>query len=221
MSKFKERAKDFAARGLNRLPDNANLFLRYMTGLGGRNLDLDDKTISKIREASKEADRYTDRFDRERRDELGRRLDMPRINPDGELESEIETARPFSSFTFASENPRTGAVNPYGTLNKDVIQTLGRFQSRVNPSGETFNVRDRYDMLNEAEDPDLVSGKLQPIRALRELSGVFGPSYGFTSSPKTRFARALMYGLPVKPKGFDINIDIPMTGDINNRERYR
>ena len=71
MSKFKERAKDFAAAGLNKLPDNANLFLRYMTGLGGRNLDLDDRTISNIREASKEADKYTTRFDREFIDEMG------------------------------------------------------------------------------------------------------------------------------------------------------
>ena len=48
MSKFKERAKDFAASGFNKLPANANLFLRYMTGLGDRNLDLSDKTISAI-----------------------------------------------------------------------------------------------------------------------------------------------------------------------------
>ena len=43
MSKFKERAKDFAAAGLNKLPANANLFLRYMTGLGNRNLDFSDE----------------------------------------------------------------------------------------------------------------------------------------------------------------------------------
>ena len=210
MSKFKERAKDFAAAGLNKLPDNANLFLRYMTGLGGRNLDLDDRTISNIREASKEADKYTTRFDREFIDEMGER----------------KTFTPLSSFTFASENPRTGAVNPYGTLNKDVIQTLGRFQSTVNPDGKTFNVKDTYDMKNKFEDPDLVSGKIQPIKALQEFSKALGgvgrkAEYGFTMSPKTSVARGLLYGLPIKPKEFGIDINIPMTGDINNREIYK
>ena len=210
MSKFKERAKDFAAAGLNKLPDNANLFLRYMTGLGGRNLDLDDRTISNIREASKEADKYTTRFDREFIDEMGER----------------KTFTPLSSFTFASENPRTGAVNPYGSGNKDVIQTLGRFQSTVNPDGKTFNVRDTYDMKNQFEDPDLVSGKIQPVKALQEFSKALGgigrgAEYGFTMSPKTSVARGLLYGLPIKPKGFGIDINIPMTGNINNREIYK
>ena len=210
MSKFKERAKYFAAAGLNKLPDNANLFLRYMTGLGGRNLDLDDSTISNIREASKEADMYTTRFDRDFIDEMGER----------------RTFSPVSSFTFASENPRTGAVNPYGSGNKDVIQTLGRFQSTVNPDGKTFNIKDTYDMKNKFEDPDLVSGKIQPIKALQEFSKALGgvgrkAEYGFTMSPKTSVARGLLYGLPIKPKEFDIDINIPMTGNINNREIYK
>ena len=210
MSKFKERAKDFAAAGLNKLPDNANLFLRYMTGLGGRNLDLDDSTISNIREASKEADMYTTRFDRDFIDEMGER----------------RTFSPVSSFTFASENPRTGAVNPYGSGNKDVIQTLGRFQSTVNPDGKTFNIKDTYDMKNKFEDPDLVSGKIQPIKALQEFSKALGgvgrkAEYGFTMSPKTSVARGLLYGLPIKPKEFGIDINIPMPGNINNREIYK
>ena len=227
MSKFKERAKDFAAAGLNKLPANANLFLRYMTGLGNRNLDFDDKTISAIREETKSADLDSARFDREMRDELGRRMDIPRITADGKFKSdEIGKLRPFSSFTFPSDNPRSGPVNPYGGLNKDVIQTLGRFQSTVNPDGKTVNIKDKFDMVNPEEDPDLVSGKIQPkkalksfISALRGLKG--GDKYGFEMSPKTEFARGLMYGLPIKPKGFDINIDIPMKGDVNNKEIYK
>ena len=109
---------------------------------------------------------------------------------------------------------------------KEVIQTLGRFQSTVNPDGKTVNISDKFDMVNPEEDPDLVSGKIQPKKALRSfvsaLRGVGkGNEYGFTMSPKTEFARGLMYGLPIKPKGFDINIDIPMKGDIKNRETYK
>jgi hypothetical protein len=228
MSKFKERAKDFAAAGLNKLPANANLFLRYMTGLGDRNLDLSDKTISAIREETKSADLDSARFDREMRDDLGRlTVDLPRITADGEFESATPSKmRPFSSFTFPSDDPRSGPVNPYFGGNKEVIQTLGRFQSTVNPDGKTVNIRDRFDMVNPEEDPDLVSGKIQPKKALRSfvsaLRGVGkGNEYGFTMSPKTEFARGLMYGLPIKPKGFDINIDIPMKGDIKNRETYK
>ena len=228
MSKFKERAKDFAAAGLNKLPANANLFLRYMTGLGDRNLDLSDKTISAIREETKSADLDSARFDREMRDDLGRlTVDLPRITADGEFESATPSKmRPFSSFTFPSDDPRSGQVNPYFGGNKEVIQTLGRFQSTVNPDGKTVNIRDRFDMVNPEEDPDLVSGKIQPKKALRSfvsaLRGVGkGNEYGFTMSPKTEFARGLMYGLPIKPKGFDINIDIPMKGDIKNRETYK
>jgi len=227
MSKFKERAKDFAAAGLNKLPANANLFLRYMTGLGDRNLDLSDKTISAIREETKSADLDSARFDREMRDDLGRlTVDLPRITADGEFESATPSKmRPFSSFTFPSDDPRSGPVNPYFGGNKEVIQTLGRFQSTVNPDGKTVNIKDRFDMVNPQEDPDLVSGKIQPKKALRSfvsaLRGVGkGDKYGFTMSPKTEFARGLMYGLPIKPKGFDINIDIPMKGDIKNRETY-
>ena len=56
MSIFKQKAKDFAAAGLNKLPESGNLFLRYMTGVGGHNLDLDDKTISSIRESTRDYD---------------------------------------------------------------------------------------------------------------------------------------------------------------------
>ena len=225
MSKFKERAKDFAAAGLNKLPANANLFLRYMTGIGDRNLDFSDKTISAIREETKSADLDSARFDTEVRDELGVALDTPRITADGKFEGNVGKFRPLSSFTFPSDDPRSGPVNPYFRGNKEVIQTLGRFQSTVNPDGKTVNIKDRFDMVNPQEDPDLVSGKIQPKKALRSfvsaLRGVGkGNEYGFTMSPKTEFARGLMYGLPIKPKGFDINIDIPMKGDIKGRETY-
>ena len=84
-------------------------------------------------------------------------------------------------------------------------------------------------MVNPQEDPDLVSGRFQPVKGLQELgrgiggalSGNKGGVYGFEVSPKTRLARAAMYFTPRKFKPFDINIDLPMRGDINNREIYK
>ena len=224
MSKFKERAKDFAAAGLNKLPENANLFLRYMTGLGNRNLDFSDVYLTNVREETKSADLDSGKFDREARDESGMLIDLPRITADGQFVSPDSKFRPLSSFTFPSDNPRSGTVDPYFGTNKDVIQSLGRFQSTVNPDGKTVNIKDRFDMINEFEDPDLVSGKIQPKKALKSfISGIrgLGKNYkDFTMSPKTEFARGLMYALPIKPKGFGIDVDIPMKGDIKGRETY-
>jgi len=177
MSKFKDKAKDFAAMGFNKLPDSANLFLRYISGLGTRNLDLDDSTISAFRESAKSKESGLDY----------RNIENP---------SKIQT-------------------------------TLGRFRSEINPTSNldpSINIFDRYDMINEMEDPSLVSGKIEPFKAIGELLGVgYGKSAYKTGGPKgipTRFARAALYALPIKPEGFDIDIDIPFSGDINNREIY-
>ena len=87
---FKEKAKNFAAAGLNKLPANANLFLRYMTGLGNKNLDFSDEYLTNVREETKSADLDSARFDREMRDDLGRlTVDSPRINADGDDASEF------------------------------------------------------------------------------------------------------------------------------------
>ena len=89
MSKFKERAKDFAASGFNKLPANANLFLRYMTGLGNRNLDFSDEYLTNVREETKSADLDSARFDTEARDESGMLIDLPRITADGQFVSKM------------------------------------------------------------------------------------------------------------------------------------
>ena len=210
---IKEKFQNLASSGLNKLSPSANLFLRYYTGLGSEGLDLKDDYLSKVRESTKSADMESGRFDEEFTDEEGNR----------------RMGRRLSFLDFPSDLPRFGQVNPYGTGQKEIIQTLGRFQSTPQAGGKFVNIRDTYDMVNPQEDPDLVSGKFQPIKGLSELGKALGGSiggnkggvYGFEVSPKTRFARAAMYLTPRKFKPFDIDIDIPMTGDINNREIYK
>ena len=209
---IKEKFQNLASSGLNKLPSSANLFLRYYTGLGSKGLDLKDDYLSKVREETKSADMQSGRFDEEYIDEEGNRRMGKRL----------------SFLDFPSDLPRYGAVNPYGTGSKEVIQTLGRFQSTPQAGGKYVNIRDTYDMVNPQEDPDLVSGRFQPIKGLQELGRGLGGAigggsgtYDFEVSPKTRLARAAMYFTPRKFKPFDINIDIPMRGDINNREIYK
>jgi len=205
MNRFKEKAKDFAAAGLNKLPDRANLFLRYMTGVGGRNLDLDDKTIFYIRDLTKD---YDDKAYKQKVH-----------GPTGAVFSEVEN--PF----VENIKPRSGAVNPYKRGNKDVAHTLGRFTAKVSPDKKSIKVTDKYDMINEYEDPDLVSGKIQPKKAFNEVKSIFtkrppGVTTPITATPATKLARAAMYLSPTKPKAFDVDIDIPYYGDINNKEKY-
>ena len=200
MNGFKEKAKDFAAAGLNKLPDRANLFLRYMTGVGDRNLDLDDKTIFYIRDLTKD---YDDKAYKQKVH-----------GPTGAVFSEVEN--PF----VEDIKPRSGAVNPYKRGNKDVAHTLGRFTAKVSPDKKSIKVTDKYDMINEYEDPDLVSGKIQPKKAFNEIKSIFNKNKSITGTTATRLARAGMYLSPTKPKAFDVDIDIPYSGDINNREKY-
>ena len=209
---IKEKFQNLTSSGLNKLSPSANLFLRYYTGLGSKGLDLKDDYLDKVREQTKSADQYSGRFDEEFTDEEGNR----------------KMGKRLSFLDFPSDLPRFGAVNPYGTGSKEVIQTLGRFQSTPQAGGKFVNIRDTYDMVNPQEDPDLVSGRFQPIKGLQELGrGIGGAlgrgtgAYDFEVSPKTRLARAAMYFTPRKFKPFDINIDLPMRGDINNREKYK
>ena len=209
---IKEKFQNLASSGLNKLSPSANLFLRYYTGLGSKGLDLKDDYLSKVREETKSADMQSGRFNKEFINEEGDRVMGKRL----------------SFLDFPSDLPRFGAVNPYGTGSKEVIQTLGRFQSTPQIGGKYVNIRDTYDMVNPQEDPDLVSGKFQPIKGLQELGrGIGGAlgrgtgAYDFEVSPKTRLARAAMYFTPRKFKPFDINIDIPMRGNIDNREIYK
>ena len=69
--------------------------------------------------------------------------------------------------------PASGAVNPYATTqDKAATQTLGRFMAQVNPDG-SIRIQDTYDMVNEAEDPDLVSGSFRPDKALSRIRGIW------------------------------------------------
>ena len=190
---LKNKTKDVVASGFNQLPDRGNLFLRYMTGFGGRNLDLDDKTINSIRESTvslpKEA--FKEEF-------LGSVGMVKRQQPG-----------PWDI------KPRSGPVSTYGFgYGPEVSQTLGRFNASVNPDETNINVTDTYDMENEFEDSDLVSGKFQPFKALNAVK------MALKHRDPQQAGRSLMYILPTKPTPFNIDIDIPYSGSINNREVY-
>ncbi len=224
----------FASEIFNALPDRFNMFGRYITGFGGDGLKLDKSTenalvratekppISMVNTQEMDPEKTLDAFERSKQTGefqpvfTGRMVDVP-----------VAGAGPGI--------PTSGPVDPYKpNANKDVTQTLGRFNAKVTP--QTVQVTDKYDMTNEYEDPDLVSGKFQPQKALNNLIGAFDATKDFdsetgmlidvshrnqsqaefdkqrsispTRSKATELARSLMYLLPTKPKAYDVDYTI-------------
>ena len=196
---LKNKTKDVAAAGFNQLPDRGNLFLRYMTGVGNRNLDLDDSTLYSLRDSTFRVP-----------DEA---IKQQVHGPTGHVWSDLKPG-PWSI------ESRSGAVDPYGRgYYTNVTQTLGRFNAGVNPDKTAITMTDTYDMENEIEDPDLVSGKFQPLKAGKAfLSSFHNDESNLTGA--SNIGRAIMYLSPFKPKPFPVDITVPYSGDIDNRETY-
>jgi len=219
--------KRFAGQALNILPDRMNLFLRYMSGVGNEGLELDDSTLRSVRQATERPPVLTEDVKQE---DLP--IEIRAMFPEG-TQRHTELAGPGI--------PTSGKHGAYGSGDKNVTQTLGRFEADVMDDG-AVRVTDTYDMENEFEDPDLVSGKFQPDKALLQLQSIYSPearvkmmemsgpltgrppmdTRGYreqlegsassdTASPATAFARAGMYLSPFKPKPYDIDITIPPT----------
>ena len=86
----------------------------------------------------------------------------------------------FEGFTVGAPyhpiQPRSGPVNPYFGEDKSVTNTLGRFTADVNPLENKMRITDTYDMENTSEDPDLVTGKFQPRKALNQIEAIWNPA---------------------------------------------
>lgn len=93
------------------------------------------------------------------------------VFPEGLRQEPIQRTR----FALGPGVPTSGPVDPYMfESDKAVTQTLGRFMADVKDDG-SIRVTDTYDMVNEAEDPDLVSGSFRPDKALLKLKGLYDP----------------------------------------------
>ena len=214
-----------AAKGFNMLPDRMNLFARYLTGVGNKNLKLDPSTERSLIQATEKYPTTTIEVDNSF---LPPAMAAENNNPSFSMS--IQAA--------GSGVPMSGATYPYGSGDQIASQTLGRFNAEVTPT--TVRVRDTYDMVNTAEDPDLVSGKFQPGKAYRTLRGAFDPTQIYdpktdklrnighllspeqknfgnymnqvgkstTFSPLSNVARAAMYALPVKFQPYEIDYTI-------------
>jgi len=237
---LKRKTVDLGSTASNQLPDRANLFLRYMSGLGNKNLDLDERTLDAAREFS--VDFPEEAFTLEKgATPFGEQFEYKKLKNKG--------------IPFALK-PRSGPVSSYGLPQEghSLSNTLGRYNVAADPE-KGVRITDTYDMSNAYEDPDLTSGKFQPRKAWNEIASLWNPSAGFrnnpdpmvrlkgrdqnvpfdfqhlkntfedgkydsTYSPLTRLARAGMYVGPFKPTPFDIDVTVPYEGRIGNSETY-
>jgi len=192
-------AKTLAGAAMNQLPDRANLFARYITGVGNTNLQLDPSTLMDLRMAAspepmakgmipnpfKMPEEILVGMEQRLRTGDPRNLNSPMGDEMRALVAEAQKHRNAPDFVMASVPaygpglPQTGAYVPYGNLSagKGVTNTLGSFNTEVVP-GRSIRFIDTYDMVNAAEDPELVSGKFQPIKAIEEIQSIWDPSKG-------------------------------------------
>ena len=214
-------------KAFNLLPDRANLFARYATTYGDKNLELDASTLNELRNSVSEFNRPYAQGDK-----------VEQFDPQGNKIEFFMRGAPYQG----PIQPVSGPVNPYESKEKGVTNTLGRFTADVNPLENKLRITDTYDMENEVEDPDLVSGKFQPRKALNQIEAIWNPAagqrnfkrdasmrmpdkgydldtvqqggYSSTSSPMTQVGRALLYLSPVQPKPFDVDVTVPVSGKI-------
>ena len=191
--------KALAGAAMNQLPDRANLFARYVTGVGNTNLQLDPSTLMGLRAAAspepmakglvpnpfKVPEEILVGMEQRLKTGDPRNLNSPMGDEIRALVAEGQKHRNAPDFVMGAVPaygpglPQTGAYVPYGNLSvgKEVTNTLGSFNAEVTP-GRSIRFTDTYDMLNAAEDPELVSGKFQPIKAMEEIQSIWDPSKG-------------------------------------------
>lgn len=181
---IKEAALNAAAAASNSLPDRVNLYTRYVTGLGNQGLELDASTIDAlrpgaetvrvVRQTAPAGFELTDSFLNTVRDEDERKrlTELKNSLLKRGITEDIYTP------TYGPGFPTSGAVNPYGSPNAplSVTNTLGRYSVEARPEDNQIIYRDTYDMQNEAEDPDLVSGKSQPGKAWKSIESIWNPA---------------------------------------------
>ena len=165
--KFMQGFKSVAGAGLNMLPDRVNLFGRYLTGVGNTNLQLDPSTERALVNATEKQPQTTTMVPTWANREDAMEGDM----------SKMTKMMPVNTLLAGPGQPSSGPTMPYLSGDQTASQTLGRFNAIVTPS--TVRVMDTYDMENEAEDPDLVSGKFQPGKAINNLRATFNPGLSF------------------------------------------
>jgi len=198
-----------AGSALNVLPAPANLFIRYVTPVGGANLRLDKKTEKSLLRAAEAPPTRTVPIS----PGLSKKMEALGLNPELLANQEVMPGPGVVA---------PGPVTPYGGKEQAASLSLGSYSvDRVTPNKVVISDLP-YDMVNPSEDPELVRGTFRPDKALAEIRGVFDNKSGYLdrrgldkasystrqqsnfNTPATAVARALLYLLPYTPEPYEI-----------------
>lgn len=203
-----------AGSALNVLPAPANLFIRYVTPVGGANLKLDKNTEKSLLRAAEvsPAPRVSIPLD------IRKKMEAAGFNPELLLNQLNQTEGSYAGPGVIT----TGPVTPYGGKEQAASLSLGSYNvDKVTPNKVVISDTP-YDMVNAGEDPELVKGTFRPDKALEEIRGIFDNKSGYLdkrrvgetsynekrqsnfNTPTTAAARALLYLLPYTPAPYEI-----------------
>lgn len=188
---------------LNSLPPAINLGYRYMSGIGDRDLQLpEDFKRGAVKAAISPGAIW------KQVDGSGKVVGTKPSNPNSGPIKPGET-RAYNSYAGAGMlapgyDTASSAYGGQRILDRDsgaapYRHTLGRYH--VEGKQDRYTVKDRFDLINEFEDPDLVKPGRRPLKAAgAALMSFMDPSY---------VVRAYAYARDEPMRSFPVEFDVP------------
>jgi len=217
------------ASGLNTLPFSANLFARYFTGIGNKNLQIPESNTTGIKQILDTNTKYlpamisglelsveaaTDRLNNAKTKKLNS-LDRFGYNPSvqdlnnrlAELKSNLNRVKQgdiaFSAYRTKDQNPLTSPATSFGNV-------------WFHPDGNGYRANEKYDFVYgnaDAKKPmgpfeSEIKGEVELTPSQIYASAAVDPRYGNIAemSPLTQIGRAIVAKLPDKSFNYPIVI---------------
>jgi hypothetical protein len=220
-----EPIQDIVSSGLNKLPLSANLFARYYTGLGNKNLELPRKTLTQLNEQLKEAQQRLPQSIKEAKaqEEFFSAAKAGNLVPalQGGAAAQAALTAPPAFLNDALAQIRSDlnrfkkgdiAYSGYYSQGNPLTSTATSIGSAwFKPKGTGFESREKYDFAYGSADTKEIGPSLNilspsqefAMRAAEGQNKVLGA--GAEAHPLTHFGRAIVSKLPDKSFEYLIN----------------
>ena len=188
---------------LNRLPPAINLGYRYMSGTGNKDLELPSDFKRGAVKAALSPGAAWKTVNREGQ-VTGVRYSNPNAGPIAPGKSRLYNSYGGAGLLAPGYDTAGSAYGGQRPIDRDkdaapYRYTLGRYT--VHGQDDTYKVQDTFDLVNEIEDPDLVSPGREPIKVIKAAAlGLTDPS---------QFLRAYAYARDTPMRGFPVEFEVP------------
>lgn len=222
-------AQNIISSGLNKLPLSANLFARYYTGIGNKNLELPGKTLSQLNEQLDNLQKFLPQAIEEAKaqEEFFAAAKVGNLTPalaGGAAVQAVLTAPP-GVINDALANIRSDlkrfkkgeiAYSGYGNTNYDQSNPLTSTATSIGsawfkPKGTGYEAKEKYDFVYGSADTKEIGPTLNLFSPSQEFAmrAVHGQNKALKSGteahPLTNFGRAIVSKLPDKSFEYLIN----------------